>query len=171
LTNTILETSRLRIRPFTLEDSPFILRLLNEPSFLKNIGDRGVRTLEDARAYLIEGPLKSYQVHGHGLYAVIHQESRVTIGMCGLLKRDVFDDVDLGYAFLPEFFSQGLASEAAQAVLHHAESVLGIRRCLALVSPHNEQSIRLLNRFGFQLCKTIPTSPGQPDDLLYEINF
>jgi len=97
----VLETDRLLLRHFTPEDAPFILRLLNEPSFLHNIGDKGVRTLEQAAGYLLEGPIRNYKALGFGVYLVALRESLEPIGMCGLLKRDQFEDVDIGYAFLP----------------------------------------------------------------------
>jgi len=140
-----LETPRLLLRPFAFSDAPFILRLLNEPSFLEHIGDKGVRTLEDARRYLEDGPLASYARHGHGLMAVVSKETREAIGMCGLLKREHLDHPDLGYAFLPEAWGQGYAFEAARAVLEDA----GQDRVLALVSPENGPSIRLLEKLGF----------------------
>src|SRR5687767_1434093 len=101
----VLETPRLILRHFTVEDAAFIVRLLNEPSFITNIGDKGVRTLEQAAAYLREGPIASYVRYGHGLYAVVLRETLQPIGMCGLLKRQHLDDIDLGYAFLPEVWS------------------------------------------------------------------
>src|SRR5258707_11164405 len=101
-----MDTERLRLRRFTLDDAAFALRLLNEPSFIHNIGDRNVRTLEQAAAYLTSGPLASYARHGHGLELVELKESQRPIGMCGLLKRDAFPDVDVGYAFLPDFWAR-----------------------------------------------------------------
>ncbi|HXQ38537.1 MAG TPA: GNAT family N-acetyltransferase, partial [Anaerolineales bacterium] len=107
----ILETERLVLRQLSLADAEFILELLNEPSFIQNIGDRGVRTLDDARAYILRVPVKSYEQHGFGLYLVILKESSESIGMCGLIKRDTLEDVDIGYAFLPKFWSKGYAIE------------------------------------------------------------
>lgn len=139
------ETARLRLRPLAPDDAPFILRLLNEPSFLEHIGDKGVRSLEDARRYLEDGPLASYARHGHGLMAVALRETGEAIGMCGLLKREHLDHPDLGYAFLPQGWGRGYAFEAAQAVMGGAK----LGRVLALVSPGNGPSIRLLEKLGF----------------------
>ncbi|MBS1765806.1 MAG: GNAT family N-acetyltransferase [Acidobacteria bacterium] len=141
----ILETARLNLRPLALDDAPFILRLLNEPSFLQHIGDKGVRDLDGARAYLANGPLASYAAHGHGLLAVELKEGGEPIGMCGLLQREHLEHPDLGYAFVPEAWGQGYASEGARAVLDEAK----IPRILALVSPANAPSIRLLEKLGF----------------------
>src|SRR5690349_9858902 len=115
----MIETPRLHIRPFSFNDAPFILRLLNEPSFLQHIGDKGVRDLEGAKVYLTNGPMASYARHGHGLMAVVLKATGEPIGMCGLLKRDNLEHPDLGYAFLPEFWSKGYAREAAKATLDH----------------------------------------------------
>jgi RimJ/RimL family protein N-acetyltransferase len=164
----VLETDRLVLRYVTLDDSEFALRLLNEPSFLQNIGDRGVRTLEQASNYLLEGPIRSYQVHGHGMYLVALKESLEPIGLCGLLKRDQFEDVDIGYAFLPEFWSRGFAFESALAVRDYGEQTLGLTRMIALVSPGNAGSIRLLEKLGFSLAGQTRMQPGESEVLLYE---
>lgn len=155
-----LRTARLLIRPFTLEDAPFILRLLNEPSFIANIADRGVRSLDQARDYLAKGPLASYADHGHGLWQVQHAETAVPMGTCGLLRRATLPEVDLGYAFLPEFWGQGYAREAAAACLDWGRQSLGLRGTLAIVTPGNAPSIRLLEALGFCFTGTQELSPG-----------
>jgi [ribosomal protein S5]-alanine N-acetyltransferase len=144
-----LDTDRLTIRPFTLEDAPFILRLLNEPSFFEFIGDKGVRTLAQAEGYLRQGPLASYASHGHGLCMVQDRVTGAPMGMCGLIKRDTLPEVDLGYAFVPECWGQGLAREAAAACLAHGRAELGLGGVLAIVAPGNTASIRLLTALGF----------------------
>ena len=145
----VLETARLALRHFWADDAEFILRLLNEPSFLQFIGDRGVRTPDDARRYLVNGPVASYERHGFGLYLVELKEGRVPIGMCGLIKRESLADVDVGFAFLPEFWSKGYAFESASAVMAHARGALGLGRVVAIVSPDNAGSIRVLEKLGF----------------------
>lgn len=148
----ILETERLRIRPLSADsesDAAFVNRQLNEPSFLKNIGDRGVHSLEQARAYLLKGPVASYASNGFGLCRVELKANGATVGMCGLVKRATLEDVDLGYALLPEYFGHGYAVEAAAAVLADARSRLGLRRVVAITDPRNEASVRVLERLGF----------------------
>lgn len=140
-----IETPRLHLRPFTLDDAAFSLRLLNEPSFHEHIGDKGVRDLDGARAYLASGPMASYAAHGHGLLAVVLKATGEPIGMCGLLKREHLEHPDLGYAFVPEAWGQGYALEAARAVMNDAK----LPRVLALVSPGNASSVRLLEKLGF----------------------
>lgn len=156
-----LTTARLVIRPFQLEDAPFILRLLNEPSFIEHIADKGVRTLEQASAYLEGGPLASYAAHGHGLWLVAHGQTDTAMGMCGLIKRDTLPEVDLGYAFLPEFWGLGYALEAAEACVATAAG-LGLKGLLAIVSPGNSASIRLLEKAGFQPTGRQELTPGDP---------
>lgn len=150
-----INTARLSIRPFTLDDAPFILRLLNEPSFIENIADRGVRDLEGARNYLQDGPLASYAAHGFGLWRVGLLENDTAIGMAGLLRRDFLDAIDLGYALLPEYCGAGHAFEAASAVLTYAREQLGAKRVVAIVSEHNRSSIRLLEKLGFTADGTV----------------
>jgi RimJ/RimL family protein N-acetyltransferase/adenylate kinase family enzyme len=161
----LLDTARLRVRRLSLADAPFILRLLNEPSFIEQIADRGVRTLAQAEAYLEGGPLKSYAVHGHGLNRVELKDGGEPIGICGLIKRDRFADVDLGYALLPEFEGHGYVAESAAAVLAHGARELGLARVIALVSPGNGRSIRVLEKLGFAAAGQVELEPGDTVDL------
>lgn len=112
-----LETARLSLRRFVFDDAPFVVELLNQPSFIRNIGDRGVRTVDDARRYLHDGPMAMYEKYGFGLWRASRRTDDVFVGMCGLLKRDILPDVDVGYAFLPEHWGQGYAFEAADATV------------------------------------------------------
>lgn len=152
---TALETDRLLLRRFNVDDAPFILTLLNEPSFLRYIGDKKVRNLEGARQYILNGPIASYERYGFGLCLVELRESHTPIGMCGLLKREELSDPDIGFALLPDFWNKGFAFEVATAVLHDARERLGIQRVLAITSLDNDASIKLLERLGFTLEKII----------------
>jgi len=136
------------------DDAAFILKLVNDPDWLRFIGDRGVRNLEDARQYIRKGPVDMYARLGFGLYLTELKDGRVPAGICGLIKRDTLDDVDLGFAFLPEFRGKGYAGEAASAALAYGRDVLGLPRILAITSPDNDRSIRLLDRLGFQFERT-----------------
>jgi RimJ/RimL family protein N-acetyltransferase len=146
----ILATERLFLRHMREEDAAFVHELLNEPSFLQYIGDRGVRTLDDARAYIRNGPLDSYARHGFGLYVVEAQDAGEPMGICGLLRRDTLDAPDVGFAFLPRYWAKGYAIEAARAVVDHAFRTHGLDRVLAITSPDNDRSIALLGRLGFR---------------------
>lgn len=144
----VLETGRLVLRRLTLDDAEFILRLVNEPAWLRYIGDKHVRTLEDARNYLRTGPLDMYERFGFGMFLVELKDSGTPIGACGLLKRDTLPDPDIGYAFLPEFWGKGYAFEAADAVLKYGHREHRLPRILAITSPDNERSIKVLNGCG-----------------------
>ena len=161
----ILETPRLVLREFTHEDDAFVLRLLNEHSWLRFIGDRGVRTLPDARRYLDDGPRRSYARNGFGLWCVVPKGGDAPVGMCGLIRRDTLPDVDVGFAFLPEAWGRGYARESAAAVLDHARDVLGLRRVLAITDPENAASIRVLERVGMRREGTV-RMPAESIDLL-----
>lgn len=154
----ILETDRLILRQFSTEDAEFILELVNEPSFIQNIGDRGVRTLEDARAYILRVAISSYEKNGFGLCLVELKDSGQAIGMCGLIKRDGLEDVDIGYAFLPKFWSKGYAREAALAVKDYARDVIGLKRLVAITDPENQGSIRVLEKIGLKYEKMVRLS-------------
>jgi len=145
-----LETERLMLRAFTADDAEFILTLLNEPSFLQYIGDKKVRNLDDARQYILNGPVASYEKHGFGLCLVELKEPHTPIGMCGLLKRDELPDPDIGFALLPDFWNKGFAFEASTAVLNDARERLNLQRILAITSVDNHASINLLQRLGFR---------------------
>jgi RimJ/RimL family protein N-acetyltransferase len=132
----------------TPADAAFFLRLLNEPSWLENIGDRGVRTVADAEAYIRNNVQAVYQAHGFGLYAVQLKSGPPPIGLCGLVKRDFLSSPDLGFALLPEYCGHGYATEAARAVMAHAQAGLGIERLYAIVKPGNQRSVRLLEQLG-----------------------
>lgn len=146
----LVETARLRLRHFRPDDAPFILRLLNEASFLRHIGDKQVRSLDDARRYLETGPLAGYASAGHHLNCVELLATGAAIGMCGVLKREALPVPDLGYAFLPEYWSRGYALEAAIATVNHARTVLGLDTLLAVTGPDNLASECLLGKLGFR---------------------
>jgi len=153
--NLLFETARLVIRPFNLDDAEFIVRLLNEESFLRCIGDKQVRTNNDAEAYLANGPIASYEKYGFGLSMVQLQGCATPIGMCGILKRPELDWPDLGYAFLPEFCGKGYAYEAAAAVLQAGIKQHGLTKVLAVTLPNNLSSNKLLTKLGFRLKDSI----------------
>ena len=157
----MISTQRLFVRPITVDDAPFILTLLNEPSFLRYIGDKQVRNLEDARQYILNGPVASYERHGFGLCLMELRESHAPIGMCGILKREELPDPDIGFALLPDFCQQGLAFEAAMAVLNDASERLKLERILAITSLDNEASINLLERLGFRFERVIELAAGR----------
>ena len=160
----VFETDRLVLRRLTVEDAPFILRLLNEPSFLEHIGDRGVRNIADAKQYLLSGPLASYDRHGFGLFLVELKEGGAPIGICGLLKRDALDDVDLGFAFVPESWSKGYAFESTTATLAYAHNVRQLKRVVAITSPDNVASINLLVKLGFYFDRMV-LMPGDKHEV------
>ena len=146
----MLETERLSLNYLTEDDAEFILRLLNEPSFLRYIGDKKVRSLDDARAYILGGPVQSYRDNGFGLYRVDRKQDDLPLGICGLIKREGLPDPDVGFAFLPEYWNQGYALEAAAAVMTFARDTLGMKRILAITSPDNEASEKLLKKIGLR---------------------
>ena len=158
----ILTTERLTIRLIDEADAPFILELLNDPSFIRNIGDRHVRTPDEAREYIRKGPLASYERHGFGLWLVERKGQGTPIGICGLLKRDVLDAPDIGFAYLPAFQSKGYGYEAARAVLDHARNALGLSRILAIVNADNEASARLLEKVGMRFERMVQVSDNEP---------
>jgi [ribosomal protein S5]-alanine N-acetyltransferase len=162
-----LHTARLRLRRFTLDDADFIVALVNDPDWIRNIGDRKVRTVEDARAYLRRGPLALYERHGFGLYLVSLAGTGERIGMCGLVKRDGLEHVDIGFAFLPAWRGHGFAEESARAVLVHARE-LGLGKVVAIVSPGNGPSIRLLEKIGMRAAGPLRLPKGEEDVMLYE---
>jgi len=141
---TTLRTPRLEMRELNFDDAEFIIELLNDASFLRFVGDKGVRTIADAQDYLRNGPLDSYSRHGYGLYLVRRVSDGARIGICGLVRRGALDYPDVGFAFLPAFRGLGYAYESAVSVLDHARSGLGLKRILGITDPDNQVSIRIL---------------------------
>lgn len=156
----IAETTRLRIRRITLDDAPFILEILNDPAFLEHIGDKNVRTLDEAREYIRNVPLASYERHGFGHYLVELKATAEAIGICSLVKRAWLVEVDLGFAFLPAFRRAGYAYEASAALLTYAHAELGLPRLVAIVSPTNARSIALLNKVGMTFERMVKADDG-----------
>ena len=145
----VIETERLVLRRQSDGDAPFILRLMNDPDWLQHIGDRGVRTTDEARDYIRDGAVAMYERHGFGLFLVETKEGRTPVGICGLIRRDLLADADIGFALAPEHRGVGYAREAATATVTYARSNVGLDRLVAIVSPGNAASIRLLEELGF----------------------
>jgi RimJ/RimL family protein N-acetyltransferase len=162
----IAETARLRIRWLDASDAAFMLELVNDRSWIDNIGERTVRTLEDARRYIANGAIAMYERLGFGLYAVELKETSEPLGICGLIKREGLEDVDIGFAFLPRFWGAGYAIEASCAVMSYGKRVLGLQRIVAIVSRGNGRSSRLLAKLGFRFERMIALqSDGEPLEL------
>jgi [ribosomal protein S5]-alanine N-acetyltransferase len=151
----VLETERLILRWLTTDDAAFILELLNEPSWIRYIGDKGVRTLEDAKNYILTGPLNMYSQLGFGLYLVERKQGRTPIGICGLLKRDTLEYPDIGFAFLSKYQTQGYGFESASATLKYGHEQLHLKRILAITSMDNHGSSKLLEKIGMKFEGTI----------------
>jgi RimJ/RimL family protein N-acetyltransferase len=167
MTMPVLHTARLSLRHFNRADAPFIVELLNEPSWLQYIGDKGIRTLSDAERYIQDGPVAMYARLGIGLHLVELTASGESVGMCGLIKRDTLEDVDLGFAFLSRFWRHGYAYESALAVMSHAKMRLGLDRIVAITLPTNQAAGQLLQKLGFTLERTIAATSGGEGLLLY----
>ena len=180
----ILETERLTLRQLSPDDAAFILELLSEPSFIRYIGDKGVRDLNDARNYILNGPMESYKQHGFGLYLVeLKTDDRsvplarrrtsdaralpTPIGICGVLKRDTLPDPDIGFAFLPAYWKLGYAFESAAATMKYAREVLHLDRILAITSPDNEASEKLLGKIGLRFDRLTCLSEVSPEVKLF----
>lgn len=163
----VLETPRLVLRRLTVDDAPFMLTLLNEPSFFANIGDKGVRTLDQARQFLLDSHIASYERNGYGHYRVDVKETGEPIGTCGLINREALKAIDVGFAYLPAYWSKGYATEAALAVMDYGRRQLGVQKIVAIVSPHNSGSIRVLEKLGLRFEKPVQMAAGGETIHLY----
>ena len=163
----LITTERLRLRWLCDDDAPFMLALLSDPDFLRFVGDRGVRTVDDARAYIVNGPMASYQHFGFGLYLALRADDDTPVGICGLLKRPELEDVDIGYALLPAFRGRGYAREAAAAVLAHARDTHGLHRVVAIVRPENASSVRVLEQIGMRHERLVQLTADGPESALF----
>jgi RimJ/RimL family protein N-acetyltransferase len=163
----IVETTRLTLRALTVDDAEFVLGLVNHPSFLANIGDKGVRDLDDARRFILEGPWAAGQPPGHGQFLVERREDGEALGVCGILYRAKLDLTDVGCAFLPDYWRHGYATEAALAVVDYARRELGVETIVALTAEHNVASIKLLEKLGFRCEGTVRMTDDDPGTLVY----
>ncbi|MEO8673634.1 MAG: GNAT family N-acetyltransferase [Tahibacter sp.] len=164
---SIATTDRLQLRELVAGDAEFIFELLNEPGWLRFIGDRGIRTLDDARNYIAQGPAAMIEKFGYGLWLVQRRDDAVAVGICGLLKRDTLPDPDIGFAFLARYGGQGYALEAASATMEVARQRFGLQRLLATVRPDNAPSIRLLEKIGLRFDKLMRFGDETPELALY----
>ena len=164
---TVAETPRLILRRLEEHDAPFILELLTDPDWLRYIGDKGVHDLDDARRYIAEGPVAMYARHGFGLFLVGRKPSGAPMGLCGLIRREGLDDVDVGYAFLPRFRGCGYAEEAAAEMVRFARDRVGLGRLVAITTPENERSIRVLEKLGFAFERLMRLTPESREVRLF----
>lgn len=169
---TELETERLLLREVTFADAEFILQLTNEPGWLRFIGDKNIASLEDARAYIQDSIITSYQENGFGIWLVelksLDGSKALPLGTCGLINRPTLKDIDLGFAYLATAAGKGYAFEAAQAVIIYAKKTIELTRLLAITLPENERSINLLSKLGFNNKGAIelPKADGTGDETL-----
>lgn len=165
----ILETERLTLRLQTTEDADFILELVNDPSWLQFIGDRGVRTVEDAREYILNS-INMYEKSGFCFYLVERKEDNIPLGICGLVKRDSLEDVDIGFAFLPTYWGKGYAYEAASAVLAYGLDTLGLKRIVAITTQDNHASAKLLEKVGLKFERLVQLSNDEEELRLFSFD-
>lgn len=166
-----LETGRLVLRPVTLDDAELMLAIWNDPAFVRNVGDRGIRTIADAKKALEQGPLKLFADYGYGPFTVAVKTSGTRIGVCGLFRRPNLEDPDIGFALLPDYCEKGYAGEAARAIVEYARDDLRLPRLAAIVSPGNAPSIGLIEKLGLTFDRMI-TMPGDDDEVaLYTMTF
>ncbi|QDZ97877.1 N-acetyltransferase [Lysinibacillus fusiformis] len=166
----ILKTERLILRLQTTDDAPFILELVNDPSWIQFIGDLGVKTVEEAARYIENGAIRMYEQFGFCLYVVEKTEDQTLIGICGFVKRDNLEDVDIGFAFLPDYWGKGYAYEAASAVLAYGLDTLGFNRIVAITTQNNHASAKLLERIGLQFEKVIQFSNDSEELRLFSLD-
>ena len=171
MSKTILETERLILREFSTGDAPFVFELMNDESYLRFIGDRGIKTVDDAKNYLLNGPIKSYEQFGFGLFLVKLKDSETPVGTCGLIKRPELDDVDVGYAFLARYRGKGYATEAGRAVVEYAKTKVGLNRVVAITVLDNHASIKVVEKLGLRFEKTIIWPDDNEECNLYSVEF
>lgn len=159
-----LETERLSLRRLTLDDAELMLAVWNDPSFIRHVGDRGIRTIDAARVALEEGALKFYSDYGYGPFRVALIADDSPVGVCGLFRREGLDEPDIGFSVFPEYWRKGFAYEAASAVVDHAETDLQLQRLIAIVSPENDPSVALIEKLGLQF-ERMYRLPGEDDDI------
>jgi RimJ/RimL family protein N-acetyltransferase len=164
MNSPLIITDRLLLRKFTLEDAPFILELVNDPDWLKFIGDRNIHNEEEAKNYIVNSFFMSYQTYGFGPYLVALKDTEQAIGLSCLIKRDALENVDIGFAFLKKYRGNGFALEALKATKKFAHATLHIGTLLAITNTDNEASMKLLKRLDFRIDKKIQL-PGEKEEV------
>jgi [ribosomal protein S5]-alanine N-acetyltransferase len=164
MNDCVLETERLYLRRITVDDADLMLAIWNDPAFVKNVGDRGIRTLDQARDAIRSGPLRLYRSFGYGPFVMVRKSDGARTGICGLFKRDMLEHPDIGFALLPDYRDSGFAGEASFAVVAHARDDLGLEEITAIVAPDNAPSIALIEKLGLSLSGTI-TMPGEDREI------
>jgi ribosomal-protein-alanine N-acetyltransferase len=167
----VLETDRLQLRRLTRDDAGFLIEVFNDPAFVRFVGDRNIRTVEKAHDFMENGPFESYRRNGFGHYVAVRKNDCRAIGICGFVKRDALDDVDIGFSLLPEFRAQGYAFEAASALMEYGVHTLGFKRIVAIASPQNASSIRLLEKLGLAFERMVKLSEGGETLSLFATSF
>ena len=167
----LIETTRLVLDKLEQGDSAFIRALLNDPDWIRFIGDRNIHSDKDAITYIENGPMKSYALNGFGLYRVSLRDTGIPIGISGLIKRTELEDVDIGYAFLKEFRGKGYALEAAIAVLNFGQKEIGLRRIVAITTADNDDSCQLLKKAGLHFERMIRLNADEAENKLFAVDF
>lgn len=162
-----LVSPRLVLSEFDSDDALFILGLLNDPDFIRFIGDKKVRNLTEAEGYIANGPRKSYSENGFGLWKVSKKNEGISIGMCGLIRRESLPYIDIGYAYLPEYRSQGYALEAAKVCVEFAKTVLKLDHLCGITDPDNHRSIQILSKLGMKFSMKVKMPGSETDTNLY----
>jgi len=167
----ILDTERLTLRTIHPDDAAFYYELVNDPTWLEHIGDKGIRSVEGARAAIIDGPCIMQERHGHSLYVMERKSDGKPLGLCGLIKRDSLPDVDIGYAIRPAYFGHGYTYEAAEAVVAYARDVMGLKRLMGITNPANTVSIKLLGKLGLTFVEHTTLPPDHRPTNIYSLQL
>ena len=167
MNHRILETERLYLRRITLDDADLMLAVWNDPAFVRNVGDRGIRTLEEARDAVISGPLQLFSSYGYGPFVMVQKSDGARAGVCGLFRRDFLEHPDIGFALLPDYRGGGLVGEASIAVVKHARDDLGLEKITAIVSPDNAPSIGVIEKLGLSFSRMITMPDDEKEICLY----
>jgi len=163
----VLETERLQLRKLTLDDAGLMLAIWNDPAFLRHVGDRGIRTTEQAEEAMRAGAMHLYEAYGYGPYRIALKGDDTAVGICGLFRRDGLDEPDIGYSTLPDFCGQGYGYEAAVAVINYAREELALDRLIAIISPGNDASIGLIRKLGFEFERMHLMPDGEDEVCIY----
>jgi len=164
------ETKRLFLKPTTAEDATFFLKLYNTPDWLKYIGDRNIKTAEEAATFIQQKIAPQFQRLGYSNYTVIRKSDGIKIGSCGLYDRAGLESVDLGFAFLPEYYKQGFGYESAEKVKELAFQNFNLAKLQAITVSYNLASVNLLKKLGFHFLKNMYLPDDPEEVMLFELD-
>ncbi|MGB5236303.1 MAG: GNAT family N-acetyltransferase [Flavobacteriaceae bacterium] len=162
----LIETERLLLREITLDDKEALFKLHSDPGVQEYTGEPVVESIEAIEKAILTR-INNYEKYGYGRWATYLKNGMQFVGWAGLAYLPEFDEIDLGYRLLPEYWGLGIATEASRAILNYGFDTLKLKKIIAIALKENKASIRVMEKVGMKFYKFAPYEPGSEDALWY----